>query len=73
MHIVRAKDLISLYQLDLRQTSDHCFDLLTLEGRYIDTLYYSQIGEMQEEDFIAYYLDEGIPPDSDNFYYDEYL
>ena len=69
MQIQRAQELASSYQLELAHTENQCLELRTLEGKYIDTLYSAQIGEIEEEDFIEFYLkDEGIDPNYDPYY-----
>lgn len=66
MNIQRAQELSNQYQMTMVQGLDYVFELY-FRGKFIGELHPAQIGEMNEEDFIMYYLDEGISPNVDEY------
>ena len=61
MNIQRAQQLTKSYMMSLVQGPNYVFELY-YRGDYIGELYPAQIAEMEEADFIEYYLDAGISP-----------
>lgn len=58
MDVIRAKQLAEQYGKKLVQgTSAWDLDLFE-NGEYIDTLHTKQIGELDEDDFIEFYLED---------------
>lgn len=63
MNIQRAQQLTKSYMMNLVQGPNYVFELY-FKGQYIGELYPAQIAEMEEQDFIDYYLDAGVSPDN---------
>ena len=61
MNIQRAQYLTKSYGMSLIQGPDYVLELYHI-GEYIGELYPAQIAEMDEEDFIEYYLTDGTSP-----------
>jgi hypothetical protein len=58
MQVDRAIELAKKHSMKLSADVDNMFNLYDIDGNYIDTLYLAQIRELQEDDFIDFYLDE---------------
>ena len=57
MQLDRAIDLAKQRSMKLSADVDNMFNLYNVYGEYLDTLYLAQIRELQEDDFISFYLD----------------
>lgn len=58
MRLDRVYSLVEQYDYCLEARSGYGFDLYDDQGQYVDTLHSKQIDELQEEDFIEYYLND---------------
>jgi hypothetical protein len=72
MNIQRAQQLTKSYGMSLVQGPDYVLELYHI-GEYIGELYPAQIAEMDEEDFIEYYLTDGESPSDKDDQLSDYI
>ena len=72
MNIQRAQELTKAYKMTLVQGPDYALELYFLD-EYIGELYPAQIAEMNEDDFIEFYLDAGISPSEQKEQLDDFI
>ena len=57
MQLLRAQELAVEFDKTLRAGVDHMLDLFNARGYYEESLFPAQIAEIEESDFIEFYLD----------------
>lgn len=56
MRLDRIHEITKSFGFYLKASSSYEYDLFDNQGRYVDTLHGNQINELQETDFIEFYL-----------------
>ena len=58
MKLCRVYELVKEAGCSLEPSGSYGYDLYGSDGQYIDTLHGKQIEELQEDDFIEFYLND---------------